>query len=269
MNYVRESWLRWVAWLLLAVLFAIACAFLANWQFSRRTEALAKVNQVATLYDRQPVEISNTKFNPKDEWLPVKLTGRFLPEKTLLVRNRPLNGAPGFLTLIPFEREDGLLVGIEAGWVPADSRLNPPQTFPKPTGDKQTITGHIRPSETTLNRDAPAGQIATLNVATLFEKSGLTSAKSADFYVRLSESNFSQAGLPKLLSRPQLTEGNHLSYALQWIVFAIMAFMALVWAVRQEIRFKRMADDPNYRPKVRKKVGDDDNAAEDIIILSA
>jgi hypothetical protein len=48
-----------------------------------------------------------------------------------------------------------------------------------------------------------------------------------------------------------------------------MAFMALVWAVRQEIRFKRMADDPNYKPKVRKKVGDDDNFAEDVIILSS
>jgi hypothetical protein len=48
-----------------------------------------------------------------------------------------------------------------------------------------------------------------------------------------------------------------------------MAFMALVWAVRQEIRFKKMAADPNYRPKSRKKVGDDDNAAEDLIILSS
>ena len=269
MNYVRESWRRWVAWLLLAVLFAIACGFLANWQFSRRTEALAKVTQVATLYDREPVAISSTTFKPEMEWLPVKLTGRYLPEKTLLVRNRPLNGAPGFLVLIPFEREDGLMVGIEAGWVPGDSRLDAPEAFPKPTSEKQTIWGHIRPSETTLNRDAPAGQIATMNMETLFEKSGLASAPAANFYVRLGESNFSEDGLPRLLSRPQLTEGNHLSYALQWIVFALMAFMALVWAVRQEIRYKRMADDPSYRPKTRKKVGDDDNLAEDIIILSS
>ena len=269
MNYVRESWRRWVAWLLLAVIFAIACGFLANWQFSRRTEALAKVTQVATLYDREPIEISSSAYRPQDEWLPVKITGRFLPEKTLLVRNRPLNGAPGFLVLIPFEREDGLLVGIEAGWVPADSRLDAPKTFAKPNSDRQTIWGHIRPSETTLNREAPAGQIATLNMETLFEKSGLSSASTANFYVRLGESTFSEGGLPKLLSRPQLTEGNHLSYALQWIVFALMAFMALVWAVRQEIRFKRMAADPNYRPKSRKKVGDDDNAAEDLIILSS
>ena len=116
MNYVRESWRRWVVWLLLAVLFAIACGFLSNWQFSRRTEALSKVTQVATLYDREPVEISSPTFRPEDEWLPVKITGQFLPEKALLVRNRPLNGTPGFLTLIPFEREDGLLVGIEAGY---------------------------------------------------------------------------------------------------------------------------------------------------------
>jgi cytochrome oxidase assembly protein ShyY1 len=269
MNYVRESWRRWVAWLLLAVVFAIACGFLSNWQFSRRAEALGKMNQIASNYDRQPVELNFTKYEPKDEWLPVKLTGHFLPEKTLLVRNRPLNGSPGYLTLIPFQREDGLVVGIEAGWLPADERLNPPKNFARPTGETETIWGHVRPAEPTLNRDAPAGQIATLNLETMIAKTGISQPAVSEFYVRLGESSFSEAGLPKLLSRPQLTEGNHLSYALQWIVFALMAFIALIWAVRQELRFKRMAADPNYRPKVRKKVGDDDNFAEDIIILSS
>ena len=55
---------------------------------------------------------------------------------------------------------------------------------------------------------------------------------------------------------------------MQWILFAVMAFIALVWAVRQEIRFKRMAEDPTYRPKVRKKIGDEDKQAEDTILLS-
>jgi cytochrome oxidase assembly protein ShyY1 len=185
-----------------------------------------------------------------------------------LVRNRPLNGDPGFLELIPFQRKDGLIVAIEAGWLPADDRLNPPGVYPKPSSDQQTIWGRIRPTEPTLDRDAPAGQIATINLASFMKKTGVKDRAVTEFYVRLGESNFTKDGFPKLLSKPQLDEGNHLSYALQWIVFAVMAFSALVWAVRKEIEFKRAATDPNYKPKVRKKVGDEDAAAEDIILLS-
>jgi cytochrome oxidase assembly protein ShyY1 len=268
MNYLQESWRRWVGWFLLAVVFAVACGFLSNWQFNRRTEALHKMTQLAANYDRQPVELASTKFHPQDEWLPVKMTGHFLPENALLVRNRPLNGDPGFLELIPFQRQDGLVVAIEAGWLPADDRLNAPTVFPKPSSAVQTIWGRIRPSEPTLDREAPAGQIATINLANFMTKIGVKDRAVTEFYVRLGESNFSKNGFPKLLDKPQLDEGNHLSYALQWIVFAIMAFIALVWAVRKEIEFKRAATDPNYKPKVRKKVGDDDNFAEDMILLS-
>jgi cytochrome oxidase assembly protein ShyY1 len=181
------------------------------------------------------------------------------------VRNRPLNGAAGYLELIPFQREDGLIVAIQSGWLPADERLNPPKVFAKPGSETQTIWGRIRPSEPTLDRDAPAGQIATINLPTFVKKIGVKDRAITEFYVVLGDNNFAKDGLPKLLSRPQLDEGNHLSYAMQWIVFAVMAFAALVWAVRQEIRFKRMAADPNYRPKVRKKVGDEDKAVEDAL----
>jgi cytochrome oxidase assembly protein ShyY1 len=263
MNYLRDSWRRWVAWLLLAAVFAVACGFLSNWQFHRRTEALAKMNQLAQNYDRSPIELNFTKFKTTDEWLPIKLTGHYLPSNTLLVRNRPLNGAPGYLELVPFKRQDGLIIAIEAGWLPADDRLNPPKTFPKPDLNTQTIWGRIRPSEPTLNRDAPAGQIATINLPTFLKKVGVKDRAVSEFYLSLGESSFSTGGTPKLLPRPQLDEGNHLSYAMQWILFALMAFLALIWAVRQEIRFKRMAADPSYRPKVRKKVGDEDKAVED------
>jgi cytochrome oxidase assembly protein ShyY1 len=262
-KYLKDSWRRWLAWLLLAVVFSIACGFLSNWQFNRRVEALAKMSQLAKNYDSVPIELTGIGFKPTDEWRPIKLTGHFLPQNSLLVRNRPLNGSPGYLELIPFQRTDGLIVAIETGWLPSDDQLNAPKTFPKPTSEMQTIWGRERPSEPTLNRDAPAGQIATINLPTFARKIGVKDRMVTAFYLSLGESSFAENGLPKLLSKPQLDEGNHLSYAVQWIIFAVLAFSALVWAVRQEARFKRMADDPTYRPKARKRVGDEDKAAED------
>jgi hypothetical protein len=44
-----------------------------------------------------------------------------------------------------------------------------------------------------------------------------------------------------------------------------MAFAALWWAIWQERQIKKMALDPNFKPKRRKQIGDDDKAAEDAI----
>ena len=265
MNYLRDSWKRWVAWLFLAIAFAIACGFLSNWQFNRRAEALAQMNQVSSLYNSAPVPVQNQPFKATDEWRPVSIQGHFLPGNALLVRNRPLDGDPGFLELLPFQAESGVIYAVEAGWLPADERLNPPKVFPVPTATEQSIWGRERPSEPTLNRSAPNGQIATINLPTFTKLIGAKDQVQETFYVSLGESNFAKAGFPKLLPMPQLDEGNHLSYAIQWIIFAVLAFGALVWAVRQEIHFKRLASDATYVPKQRKKVGDEDKAAEDAV----
>jgi hypothetical protein len=57
-----------------------------------------------------------------------------------------------------------------------------------------------------------------------------------------------------------LDEGNHLSYAVQWILFALMGFYALFWAIRQEREYRRLERDPTYVPKSlrNRKVTDGD-----------
>jgi cytochrome oxidase assembly protein ShyY1 len=115
-----------------------------------------------------------------------------------------------------------------------------------------------------LNRDAPAGQIATINISALVAKVQIAGPVYKAVYVRLADS-YSDQEFPKVLPKPDLNEGNHLSYALQWILFALMAFTALGWAVRQENLARKMKLDPSYQPKIRKKIGDDDKAAEDAI----
>jgi hypothetical protein len=84
-------------------------------------------------------------------------------------------------------------------------------------------------------------------------------------YLRMVSESVKVENYPLPLSRPQLDEGNHLSYALQWILFAVMGFFALGWAIRQERLARRIASDPSYVPKQRKKVGDDDKNFEDAI----
>jgi len=263
-----QAWKRWLVWLLLVSMFSVACVFLSQWQFNRRAEAVAKIDSIAKNYDQAPVAISDlaseTSFAREYEWRPVKLSGSFLIDNAVLVRNRPYNGASGFLQVIPFQLSTGEIIAVETGWLPTSSDNDVPELIPLPKSTQQEIIARVRPAEPTLNRDAPAGQIATINIDALIAKENLQGKIYRSVYTRIADS-YNNAEFPKILSKPELTEGNHLSYALQWILFALMAFAALWWAVKQEVEAKKIAADPNYRPKVRKRVGDSDKAAEDQI----
>jgi cytochrome oxidase assembly protein ShyY1 len=265
MKYL-ESWKRWVVWFLIATLFAVACVFLSQWQFDRRAQAVEKIQLIKQNYDQPPVSLesvaSKDVFDPSMEWLPVEINGRFLNEDAVLVRNRPLNGQPGFLQLIPFELASGGLIAIETGWLPTGNLSDSPDLNPLPNNEIQNITARIRPTEPTLGRDAPLGQIATINIDSLIAKQELTGPIFKSLYLRLDRSN-STAELPKALPRPAPNEGNHLSYAFQWILFAVLAFGALWFAVREEIHIRRLALDSSYKPKQRKKYGDEDKLIED------
>lgn len=267
--HLLENWKRWLVWSALVVVFAVACSFLSNWQFNRRAEALAKIQSVATNFDQPPVALDDVAgvgaFDAKNEWRSVTLSGKFLIDHAVLVRNRPYNGSPGFLQLIPFQLDTGKVVAVETGWLPTGDDNHAPKLIPLPASAETQIVGRLRPSEPTLNRDAPAKQLGTINVQALIEKEGLTGKVYKNFYVRLA-SPYSSSEFPKILPRPELDEGNHLSYALQWILFALMAVAALVWAIKQEAQARRIKIDPSYQPKVRKKVGDADKAAEDAVL---
>jgi len=63
-----------------------------------------------------------------------------------------------------------------------------------------------------------------------------------------------------------LDEGNHLSYAVQWIIFAVMGFFALFWAIRQEQEYRRMEKDPTYIPRSARRKANLDARVEDEIL---
>lgn len=229
---------RWAGWLVLVILFSIACIALSNWQFNRRAEALAKIEQIAKNYDAPIVSIdqvaSLNSFDVQNEWRQVRIEGHYLVNNAVLIRNRPLDGNPGFLQLVPFQLQDGRIVAIERGWLATDENYSPPKNIPLPNAASQIVLARIRPGEPTLDRSAPVGQLATINIKALISSQGIKDRVFSKIYLRMSSESSAAIENPKQLAKPQLDEGNHLSYALQWILFALMAVWALVWAIRKE-----------------------------------
>ncbi|MGO7984169.1 hypothetical protein ACC691_40755, partial [Rhizobium johnstonii] len=57
---------------------------------------------------------------------------------------------------------------------------------------------------------------------------------------------------PLAAEKPALDEGPHLSYAFQWFVFALLAFVGFGWAIVQEYRVIN-AEDPEERERAEER----------------
>jgi len=252
MSYFRKSYKRWLAWLLLATLFAIACGFLSDWQFHRRADRVAQIAVVQKNFGAKPVLAESVLKQGATAsqilWRPVILYGRYLNDKAMLVRNRPLNGQPGFEQVIPFDSTIGTFL-IDLGWLPTGNLQDSPDRNPLPSENAQKILVRLLASEPSLNRDAPAGQLADIHLPSAASK--MAAPIDLSWYGQLVSNNTSK--LPLQITKPSTDEGNHLSYAIQWIMFALMAFAFLVWAVRKEIDFAKSESDPDYKAPTRRK----------------
>ncbi|MHC6176599.1 SURF1 family protein [Glutamicibacter endophyticus] len=231
---------RWVGWLLLVVIFAAACVGLGKWQMDRRTEVLAEIAKVNTNYFAEPLtgDAVYGKFEslPEDDtWLTVQLTGRYLSEDTVLVRNRVKAGRPGYEVLVPFRTTEGKTVVIDRGYLPiGNQRAGEPDDIPAPPSGTVTVKAHLKPGEAKLQRGAPAGQIASIHLPDLAAALNYPIAQGA--YGISYEESPAPASAPQPLDRPDTDEGPHLSYSYQWFMFGALAFVGFWYAARQQKR---------------------------------
>jgi cytochrome oxidase assembly protein ShyY1 len=235
------TWLRrWGGYVALTIVFAIVCGFLSWWQWSRRVEAVDEITKIEANYDATPVALADLlpELDSADdavEWRPVVMTGEYLPDEQLLVRNRPRNSLPGFEVLVPFRLSDGTVFVVDRGWVPGGSTPDAPEAVPTAPAGEVTVVVRLKPGEPAIpGRGAPEGQLATVrlpDVAALVDAPTYTG-----MYGLLVSEDPASAESPLPAFKPVRDEGPHLSYALQWIVFGLMAFVGLIWAVRRERR---------------------------------
>lgn len=236
---------RWLGYLALTVAFAVVASLFGMWQWDRRGQAVAAIEMVDSNYDRAPVPLTSVlgseSLNADTlEWIPVSLSGRYIPEEQVLVRTRPRSGSVGFEVLIPFVTEDFSVI-VNRGWVSTGESQDFPDEVPQAPAGVVELVARIKPTEPLLRgRGAPEGQIASIHLASLQE---LTSVDiREDFFLTLGEENPQPARSPLPTVRPELDEGPHLSYTFQWYLFAVMAFGGLWYMLRQEARVHRGED---------------------------
>ena len=276
---------RWTSYIAVAIVFAVACGFLSNWQFTRNADRAEQLALVARNYDAEPVALDRiiapgAVLGAADEWRPVTLQGEYVADQQLLVRNRPHGGTAAFEVLVPFRLADGRVLLIDRGWVPPGEDQPLPDQIPAPPEGDVTVIARLRPAEQlpASGRSAPEGQVPSINpelvAETLAPDVGDQLELSA-YGVMVSEDPAPQTR-PASFAAPSEDPGPYLSYAIQWILFAIMGFVFIGYVIRTERRHRREdAEDrargvePAPRDRTPARRADRDMEDEDSILDAA
>ncbi|GMM96746.1 SURF1 family protein [Microbacterium sp. MTN4-26] len=268
---------RWSGYIAVAVLFAIACAFLSHWQFERNESRAAELELVDRNYDAVPVVLEDlvpegSTLDPEDEWHPVVMTGEYLPADQLLVRNRPHGGTAAFEVLVPFRLEDGRILIVDRGWVPPGESSREPDAVAAPPEGTVQVTVRLRPGEplTSSGESVDDGQIPTVNLPLIAGVVADGERVEQSAYGALASEEPAPATTLGALDDPSADPGPHLSYAIQWILFAIMGFVFIGYMIRTEIRARRDDHEDEEQaettgPIARRRL-DHDADAEDALV---
>lgn len=168
------------------------------------------------------------------------MTGKYLATEQLLVRNRPKDSRVGFEILSPLILANGSVFVVNRGWIPAAENSSKPSEIPLPPSGEVTVIARLKAGEPVIEgRSAVGNTLGTINLVQL--QSELKQPTYLGAYgLLVSEKPAAVTG--ELSVKPERDEGPHLSYALQWYVFIIIAVVGTVFGARREYRNLNSAD---------------------------
>ncbi len=228
---------RWIGFTLVGILAIVAFGLLSQWQWHRAIEKQDYQQQMVARAQQDPAPVESVvpprgALATDREWTSVTATGTYLADDQVLVRKRPLNGSNGFWVAVPLRLTDGTALWVNRGWTSALGSARQVQEAPPPPPGVVTVTGRLRlPQEgpQTQPGDLPAGQVTDLDPQAL---SGDVPVVPA--YLELVSSTPADGGELTALPLPEIDSARNLSYAGQWLIFALVAIIGWWFFLRRE-----------------------------------
>ncbi|MGJ7442808.1 SURF1 family cytochrome oxidase biogenesis protein [Aquipuribacter sp. MA13-6] len=247
---------RWLAGLAVAVVFALVCVWLAQWQLDRRVARAERNAAVLENYDSSPGRFADVvadldaPLGVAGEWQPVTMRGRYDPDGTVLVRNRPQGGSNGYLVATPFEVVEAgttATVLVVRGWLPSGADASSPGALPDAPNGPVDVVVRLREGEEASTRAAPEGQTYRLHVPTLLSDADGPTLSTAYGVVATEQGEAPTAVVP--VPRPDTDPGPHLAYGVQWYLFAL-AGLGIWFVLARRHAGEQQAEDEQRGPQV-------------------
>jgi len=204
---------------LVALLLIIFTLWAAQWQYHRGVDRHERNTLIAQQSTMAAINLPNKINDPLQlEWREIRTTGRFTSNKQILLRNRYFEGQYGYEALTLFTNVEGKIFWVDRGWVKAGADATTAPITPPIPAEQVDIVGRFR-----LGTSLPSGTFFALPGG---GKSGITSEVNAqsrenteDFYIDLLSGSMPTLTPDVSAQLPELSDGPHMAYALQWIFF--------------------------------------------------
>ena len=203
----------------IALLLIIFCLWGSQWQYHRGVDRHARNAVIQDRIAQSPIELKSVSGALADfEWQTVSVEGIFDNEKQILLRNRYNDGKYGYEVLTLFKSTANKSFWVDRGWVQAGATATTPPVVTEVPTSQVSITGRLR-----LDSSLPRGSFFALPgkgeglVSELNAQSQLNTEK---FYIDLLSGSEPSLTPDVTAQLPELSDGPHMAYALQWIFFA-------------------------------------------------
>ncbi len=220
--------------------------WLGQWQFDRLEDRKASNQIVRTNEHADPAPVEDVlapgkKVAEDDEWRRVTATGTYAVDDTIIWRYRTPDDAKGVDIVVPLVLADGTAVLVDRGWLQTTSQ-DEFEDLPAPPTGEVTITGWVRADGTGDSTDVAqvdgyhaTRALSSTQVADVVEDSLVTG------WLHLDTESPSPTTQLRKADLPELDNGPHFFYGLQWWFFGILAVAGFFYLMYDERRTQHQA----------------------------
>jgi cytochrome oxidase assembly protein ShyY1 len=245
---------RWILLLVIVLGLSYACLLLGRWQWHRLEgkktgNAIIRTNEKAAPAPVDQVLHHGVDPPSTSQYAVVSATGTYDPSKTVIVRYQTRDGNPGVDVVVPLLTASGTALLVDRGWFATSNQgLTDASQVPAPPAGKVTVTGWVRQNAGGSSAEvvnASARAISSTRIETAI------GVPTYGGFVQLLTESPKPATALSPADPPDLSNGPHFFYALQWWFFGILALFGygyLAWEEATGRADLRRAQQPAKRP---------------------
>lgn len=232
---------RWILFAVAVGLLAFLAFRLGEWQFSRLDDREGRNQVTAGNLAAEPVPVDQVlavgrDAAAEDEWRRVQATGSYVEDETVIVRYQTRDGQSGVDVVTPLLTGSGAAVLVNRGWLETGNVGTTTPDVPDAPAGEVTVVGWVRADAT--GDSAAVADRSTRAVSSAEIGPTLPFPVYGGFVDLETESPEPAQPLVKT-ETPDLGEGPHFFYGLQWWFFGLLAVFGFCYLAYDEWRGPR------------------------------
>ncbi|SDS13155.1 Cytochrome oxidase assembly protein ShyY1 [Friedmanniella luteola] len=237
---MRRLWVRWTLLVVFVAVLGSVFVNLGEWQLDRLDQRQQR-NRDTLANEADPVvpfaQVFTRPIAEPDQWQRVEARGTFDADHQYVLRYRSNGGANGYEVVTPLRTPAGTVL-VDRGFVRLAKGEPIPTAAPVPPAGEVTVVGHVRRDE--RGRGAATrpvdGQMRLISSTAI--------AKTLPYpvvngYIGLLTVDPPQTGDFEPVLLPEISDGPHFWYAVQWFMFTAIGLAGVVVFIRGDLRARR------------------------------